>query len=280
MRRRPAEGRGVRGKGLPLTPRPLPLAILTSKVLHHETTTSALVSSRAFLAVVAGIWQRSERAAASRTGAAAGQRRARRTRHSGRRSTSSAPTSSSGTGAGSFRRTSTKEDFEVYEDGVKQELTSFTLVHGGRVYQTLAATAAPVREGIILPPSRPVNDAAGRIILFVVDDLHLEFRDTHRVRKPVPRHGEGAHPRRRSVRHRLDRHVVDRDRPHLRPYAHGRGGQQDYRRRLEAVRNHSAVVDRRDAAGSHAPRERRVRDRVRDARTTSSRRSIAARRSC
>ena len=52
------------------------------------------------------------------------------------------------------------------------------------MYQTQAATAAaPVREGIILPPSRPVNDAAGRIIIFVIDDLHLEFRDTHRIRR-------------------------------------------------------------------------------------------------
>ena len=56
-------------------------------------------------------------------------------------------------------------------------------MHGGRVYQTQTATVAPVREGIILPPSRPVNDAAGRIIIFVIDDLHLEFRDTHRVRR-------------------------------------------------------------------------------------------------
>ena len=84
---------------------------------------------------------------------------------------------------GQFQADLTRDDFEVYEDGIKQELSSFTLVHGGRVYQTLAATAAPVREGIILPPSRPVNDAAGRIIIFVIDDLHLEFRDTHRVRR-------------------------------------------------------------------------------------------------
>ena len=85
---------------------------------------------------------------------------------------------------GQFQADLTKDDFEVYEDGVKQELTSFTLVHGGRVYQTQsAAAAAPIREGIILPPSRPVNDAAGRIIIFVIDDLHLEFRDTHRIRR-------------------------------------------------------------------------------------------------
>jgi len=84
---------------------------------------------------------------------------------------------------GQFQADLTRDDFELYEDGVKQELSSFVLVHGGRVYQTQTATVAPVREGIILPASRPVNDTAGRIIIFVVDDLHMEFRDTHRVRK-------------------------------------------------------------------------------------------------
>ena len=84
---------------------------------------------------------------------------------------------------GQFQSDLSKDDFELYEDGVKQDLTSFVLVHGGRVYQTQTAALAPVREGIILPASRPVNDTAGRIIIFVVDDLHMEFRDTHRVRK-------------------------------------------------------------------------------------------------
>jgi VWFA-related protein len=84
---------------------------------------------------------------------------------------------------GQFQADLSKDDFELYEDGVKQDLTSFVLVHGGRAYTTQLASAAPVREGIILPASRPVNDAAGRVILFVVDDLHLNFNDTHRVRK-------------------------------------------------------------------------------------------------
>ena len=84
---------------------------------------------------------------------------------------------------GQFQADLSKNDFEIFEDGVKQELSSFTLVHGGRVYQSQTATVTPVREGIILPPSRPVNDAAGRIIIFVIDDLHMEFRDTHRIRR-------------------------------------------------------------------------------------------------
>ena len=56
------------------------------------------------------------------------------------------------------------------------------LVHGGRAYTTQVAAPSLVREGVILPPSRPVNDAAGRILLFVIDDLHLDFGSTPRVR--------------------------------------------------------------------------------------------------
>ena len=40
----------------------------------------------------------------------------------------------------------------------------------------------PVQEGIILPPARPTNDAAGRIFIIFVDDLHLDFRNTGRIR--------------------------------------------------------------------------------------------------
>jgi VWFA-related protein len=84
---------------------------------------------------------------------------------------------------GQFQADLKKDDFELYEDGVKQELTSFVLVHGGRAYTTQVAAPTVVREGIILPPSRPTNDAAGRVLLFVVDDLHLDFRNTVNVRK-------------------------------------------------------------------------------------------------
>jgi len=76
----------------------------------------------------------------------------------------------------------TKRDFEVYEDGVKQEITGLTLVHGGRVHNLAAPPAPSVQEGIILPPSRPKNDTAGRIFLIIVDDLHLDFRNTGRIR--------------------------------------------------------------------------------------------------
>jgi VWFA-related protein len=75
-----------------------------------------------------------------------------------------------------------KGDFDVYEDGVKQELVSFVLTHGGRVYNTEPTPAAPTMEGIILPPSKPTNDAAGRIWMIFVDDLHLDFPNTGRIK--------------------------------------------------------------------------------------------------
>src|SRR5438093_3157143 len=75
-----------------------------------------------------------------------------------------------------------REEFEVYEDGVKQELTSMTVVTGGRVTNVLAPPPPPPPEGIILPPSRPKTDVSGRIFLFFVDDLHLQFHNTGRVR--------------------------------------------------------------------------------------------------
>src|SRR5688572_32984061 len=63
------------------------------------------------------------------------------------------------------------EEIEIYEDGVKQQIVSLTLTHGGRVYNQLAPPAAPPQEGIILPRNRPTNDAAGRIFLIFIDDL-------------------------------------------------------------------------------------------------------------
>jgi len=86
-------------------------------------------------------------------------------------------------GNGQFVADLTKEEFEVLEDGVTQEVASVQLVHGGRTFNLQAPPPPPPQEGIILPAARPTNDAAGRIFLFFVDDLHLNFRDTSRIRQ-------------------------------------------------------------------------------------------------
>jgi VWFA-related protein len=75
------------------------------------------------------------------------------------------------------------EDIDVFEDGVKQELSSMTVVTGGRVYNPMSAPLASAPEGIILPQKRTVSDVSGRIFLFFVDDQHLQFGNTSRVRQ-------------------------------------------------------------------------------------------------
>jgi len=77
-------------------------------------------------------------------------------------------------------------EFEVFEDGVKQEVAALTLTHGGRVHD-LVTPAPPAREGVVLPASRPANDASGRIFVIVLDDLHLDFASTSRIRDLVQR---------------------------------------------------------------------------------------------
>ena len=74
-----------------------------------------------------------------------------------------------------------KGDFEVLEDGVPQALVSFSLTHGGRIYN-IDAPPRPAIEGLAVPPARPAASDSGRIFFILVDDLHLDFRDTARVR--------------------------------------------------------------------------------------------------
>ena len=78
-------------------------------------------------------------------------------------------------------------EFEVYEDGVRQEIVSLVLTHGGRVFNVQTPPPAPAPEGIILPPARPTNDAAGRVFLIFIDDLHLDFKNTPRTRDLLTR---------------------------------------------------------------------------------------------
>ncbi|HZT77931.1 MAG TPA: VWA domain-containing protein [Vicinamibacterales bacterium] len=76
-----------------------------------------------------------------------------------------------------------REDFEILEDGVKQDISSMQVITGGRVTNLLAPPPPPPPEGIILPPVKSrTNDVSGRIFLFFVDDLHLQFHNTGRVR--------------------------------------------------------------------------------------------------
>ena len=83
---------------------------------------------------------------------------------------------------GQFVADLTKEDFDLQEDGVPQEIASLVLVHGGRVSNLALPPPAAPPEGIILPEVRPTNDTSGRIFILFIDDLHLDFKNTARVR--------------------------------------------------------------------------------------------------
>jgi VWFA-related protein len=84
---------------------------------------------------------------------------------------------------GQFVSSLAKNDFEVYEDGVKQDLVTFVLTHGGRIINDVSAPPPPLQAGILLPPPRPTNDASGRIFMIFVDDLHMDFNNTGRIRE-------------------------------------------------------------------------------------------------
>lgn len=88
-------------------------------------------------------------------------------------------------GRGQFVADLKLDDFVVLEDGVPQKLSSMVLVQGGRAYNVALPPPPPPTEGIILPPPQPRNDAAGRIFILFIDDLHLDFKNTPRVRELV-----------------------------------------------------------------------------------------------
>jgi VWFA-related protein len=76
------------------------------------------------------------------------------------------------------------DEFEIYEDGVKQQVSYFLPVIGGRPMGSVASTApAPASTGgLILPRSVPPPDASGRIFIIFIDDLHLQANLTPKTR--------------------------------------------------------------------------------------------------
>ena len=78
------------------------------------------------------------------------------------------------------------DEIQVYEDGVLQKLTSFSVSVGGRWVSSLApeeAAPAPADSGLILPPTRPAMDVSGRIFIIFIDDMHLQAADSPRVKQ-------------------------------------------------------------------------------------------------
>src|SRR3954471_8753472 len=53
---------------------------------------------------------------------------------------------------GQFAADLRRADFEVYEDGVKQDIAALSLTHGGRLITDAPASAAASTPGLLLPP--------------------------------------------------------------------------------------------------------------------------------
>jgi VWFA-related protein len=76
----------------------------------------------------------------------------------------------------------TRDEFEIYEDGVRQTLASMTMVHGGRVTNMFEPPPPPPREGIILPAVKRADTTSGRIFVFFIDDLNIQFKNSAHIR--------------------------------------------------------------------------------------------------
>jgi len=87
-------------------------------------------------------------------------------------------------GRGQFIADLKPSEFDVYEDGVKQQIVSLTMIHGGREYNVLSPPA-PSRDGLILPANRPRSDTAGRIFVIIIDDFHLDAVNGQKTRQIV-----------------------------------------------------------------------------------------------
>jgi VWFA-related protein len=80
---------------------------------------------------------------------------------------------------GNFVRGLTKDDFELVEGGQAQTISAFTIVD-----LPVARADPPLFRGAVVEPDVRTNigEFDGRVILLVLDDLHVDFRRTAQVR--------------------------------------------------------------------------------------------------
>src|SRR5687767_3977168 len=83
-------------------------------------------------------------------------------------------------GRGTFVPGLTGKDFELFEDGVRQTLSTFVSVIGG---QALTETGPAPRsgEGLLLPPTKPPDP--GRVFVIFIDDKHIQADDSIKTRR-------------------------------------------------------------------------------------------------
>ena len=78
------------------------------------------------------------------------------------------------------------EDFEIYEDGRRQEITSFAFISNMTATERSAERSpAPDKTEANLPPGPVKRDVPRRTIAVVVDDLGLSFESMSNVRRQL-----------------------------------------------------------------------------------------------
>src|ERR1043165_8540327 len=78
------------------------------------------------------------------------------------------------------------EDFEIYEDGHRQAITSFAFVSNlGTNAATTPVKSAETKNGAFVPPAPIERDVPRRTIAIVVDDLGLSAESMSSVRHSV-----------------------------------------------------------------------------------------------
>jgi VWFA-related protein len=78
------------------------------------------------------------------------------------------------------------DDFEIYEDGRKQQITNFSFVPVASKMEAKTNPAKPVDKNALLIPSAPLKpEQVQRTIALVVDDLSLSFESTYQVRRTL-----------------------------------------------------------------------------------------------
>lgn len=75
------------------------------------------------------------------------------------------------------------EDFEIYENGEKQDITNFSFISAGT--ETIEKTAKPDKNAVPLPPINLKPEQIKRTIALVVDDLSLSFESVPFVRQSL-----------------------------------------------------------------------------------------------
>ncbi|HLM60023.1 MAG TPA: VWA domain-containing protein, partial [Pyrinomonadaceae bacterium] len=77
------------------------------------------------------------------------------------------------------------EDFEIYENGEKQDITNFSFISNIKTQNALTTKTKNEPSVPLPPPAQVRSEQVRRTIALVVDDLSLSFESTHYVRNAL-----------------------------------------------------------------------------------------------